>query len=175
MRAFAKSIVVSILVAICILLFTNLAYFFPWYMTLVIETFNVSQVVASDNYLKKTYYEDALQELKKRPIYSKKDDEIKIIAEHKDGHSVIGDDDASLYEDKPEIDKPYRQRGVPVKVTIKAVYPLSIKLWGKEYERDIPISFSLSATGLRHYKDLEYYEYLDNWNSDSESESGSEP
>lgn len=29
MRAFAKSILVSILVTVCILLFTNLIYFFP--------------------------------------------------------------------------------------------------------------------------------------------------
>ncbi|WP_223068041.1 hypothetical protein [Paenibacillus caui] len=163
MSGFAKSILVSIIIAICILLFTNLVFFFPWYTTMIIETFNVSQVVASDNYLKRTYYDDAMERLKERPIYSQKADDIKIVAENESGQSVLGEDDASVYEDLPEGDKPYKQRGEPVKVTIRAVYPLSIELWGKKYEQEIPVSFSLTTTGLKHYKDLEYYEYLDQW------------
>lgn len=164
MRAFAKSILISIFVALAIMLFTNLVYFFPWYMTLVIETFNVSQVVASDNYLKDTYYKDALDRLQKRPVFSQRSDDVEIKAEHEDNHSVRGYDDASYYEDMSEAEKPYRQRGEPIKVTISAVYPLKVKLWGKEYENEIPVSFSLKTTGLKHYKDLEYVEYLDNWN-----------
>lgn len=163
MRAFAKSILVSILVTVCILLFTNLIYFFPWYMTLVIETFNVSQVAASDNYLKQTYHDDALERLRERPIYRQKADDVEIIAKNEDGGDAIGYDDASYYEDLSEYEKPYKQRGKPVKVTIEAVYPLSIELWGKKYEREIPVSFSLTATGLKHYKDLQYYEYLNQW------------
>lgn len=163
MRTFAKSILVSILAAICVLLFSNLVYFFPWYMTLVVETFNVSQVVASDNYLKQTYHDDALDRLRERPIFAQKADQIQIEAENEDGNSVVGYDDAAYYEDLPENDKPYRQRGEPVKVTIHAVYPLHIELWGERYEQEIPVSFSLTATGLKHYKDLGYYEYLDGW------------
>ncbi|HOA97866.1 MAG TPA: hypothetical protein PKK29_08850, partial [Acetivibrio saccincola] len=56
-----------------------------------------------------------------------------------------------------ENQKPYRQRGKPVTVEIRAVYPLSITLWGKEYERELPVSFSITTTGLKHYKDLDYY------------------
>jgi len=159
MRAFAKSILVSIVVSIAILLFTNFIYFFPWYMTLVVETFHLSQVVASDNYLKNEYKEDTLRKLSDRPVYRDKADQIIISAEKEGGgeHSAEGGD-ASLYEDASDLEKPYKQRGHPVTVTIKAVYPLSIKLWGEKYEREIPVSFTLTTTGLKHYKDLIYYE-----------------
>jgi hypothetical protein len=55
------------------------------------------------------------------------------------------------------MNKPYRQRGEPLTVEIKAVYPFSITLWGKKLEREIPVQFSMSTTGLKHYKDLDYY------------------
>ncbi|GAA0388081.1 hypothetical protein [Paenibacillus motobuensis] len=166
MRAFAKSILISIIAVIVIMLFTNLVFFFPWYMTLVVETFNVTQYVASDNYLKDTYYDDTKDRLEKRPIFSRKANDIEIFAEHEDHHSARGHDDASDYdnEDIPDADKPYRQRGESVIVTISAIYPLSVKLWGETYEREIPVSFTLKTTGLKHYKDLEYKEYLKNWN-----------
>lgn len=163
MRAFAKSILISIFVSLGIMLLSNLLYFFPWYMTLVVETFNVTQIVASDNYLKDDYYEDSLDRLKKRPIFSQRADDITIEAKHDDNHSVRGDNDASKYENLPDSEKPYRQRGEAVEVTISAEYPLSVKLWGKKYERDIPVSFTLKTTGLKHYKDLSYDEYQKNW------------
>ncbi|AZK48635.1 hypothetical protein [Paenibacillus lentus] len=164
MRAFAKSILISILVSVAILLFTNFIYFFPWYMTLVVETFHLSQAVASDNYLTNDNKDYALKRLKERPVYRDKADQIVISAE-KDGggkHSAEGGP-ASLYEDATtDAEKPYMQRGNPVTVRIEAVYPLSIKLWGKKYEQEIPVSFSLTTTGLKHYKDLgeAYEEYL---------------
>lgn len=162
MRAFAKSILVSILVSVAILLFTNFIYFIPWYMTLVVETFNLSQAVASDNYLKHEYKEAVLEKLSKRPVYRDKANQIVISAVKEGGgeHSAEGWDDASLYEYVSDLEKPYNQRGLPVTVTIKAVYPLSIKLWGEKYEQEIPVSFSLTTTGLKHYKDLYYDEYL---------------
>ncbi|AZS14035.1 hypothetical protein [Paenibacillus lutimineralis] len=164
MRAFAKSMLISIFAVIVIMLFTNLVFFFPWYMTLVVETFNVTQYVASDNYLKESYYNDTKERLEKRPIFSQKANDIKIVAEHEDHHSTKGNDDVYDYEKKDDADKPYRQRGESVIVTISAVYPLSVKLWGERYEREIPVSFTLKTTGLKHYKDLEYDEYLENWN-----------
>ena len=157
MQGVAKALLTTILVTICVMLFTNLVFFFPWYMTLVVETFNISQIAASDNYIKQSYYDDAMERLSTRPIFREKTGDIKIVATNDSGGSAIGNDDESYYEDLSENQKPYRQRGKPVTVEISAVYPLSVTLWGTKYERELPVSFSITTTGLKHYKDLEYY------------------
>ena len=157
MQKVAKAVLVAILVSICILLFMNLAFFFPWYSTMVIETFNLSQVVANDNYIKETYYYNTLYNLQDRPIYNDKPDKVEIIVENADGSDAIGRDDATYYEGLSEWEKPYRQRGEPITITIKAVYPFTVTLWGEEYEIELPVSFSLRTAGLKHYKDLEFY------------------
>lgn len=165
MRAFAKSILVSILVAAAIVVFTNFIYFFPWYTTLIVETFHVTQIVASDNYLKEEHKDNVLESLKERPIFRQRAEDIKISVkkepDDRDEHSAEGENDASVYASVTEEFKPYRQRGNPVTVTIKAVYPFNITLWGREIERELPVSFTLKTVGLKHYKDLPYYEYLD--------------
>lgn len=167
MRGFAKAILISIIVAISFVLFTNFIFFFPWYTTLIVETFHVSQIVASDNYLKKDLKQELLDKLKDRPIYRKKAEKVEIYAnkthdnpEYEVKHSAEGEEVES-YKNAEAGDKPYRQRGESVSVTVSAVYPLSIKLWGKKIERDIPVSFTLRTIGLKHYKDLPYCEYLD--------------
>lgn len=157
MRGVAKSFLVAIVVAASIMVFTNLVFFFPWYMTLVIETFNLSQVAAGDNYIKQSYYDDALQRLKERPIYREHPDQIEIEAFNEDNGRAVGNDDETVYANATELEKPYRQRGEPVTVTVRAVYPLSVKLWGEELRTEIPVSFSLTSVGLKHYKDLDYY------------------
>lgn len=157
MRGVAKSFLVAIVVAASIMVFTNLVFFFPWYMTLVIETFNLSQVAAGDNYIKQSYYDDALKRLKERPIYREHPDQIGIEAFNEDNGRAVGNDDETVYANATELEKPYRQRGEPVTVTVRAVYPLSVRLWGEELRTEIPVSFSLTSTGLKHYKDLEYY------------------
>ncbi|HEX9058744.1 MAG TPA: hypothetical protein VF941_01040 [Clostridia bacterium] len=155
MQGVAKAVLISILVSVCILLFVNLVFFFPWYMTLVIETFNLSQVAANDNYIKQSYYDDALERLKDRPIFRDKPDKIVISAKNEGGFTAVGDNDETTYEALTDLQKPYRQRGKPVTVEVDAVYPLSITLWGNKVEKDIPVSFSLTTIGLKHYKDLE--------------------
>ncbi|MCL6605676.1 MAG: hypothetical protein K6T94_22670 [Paenibacillus sp.] len=157
MRGVAKAVLGVILSSVAILLLLNLAFFFPWYLTLITETYNVSQIVAGDNYMKETYYEDALERLQERPIFQDKEDKIEILITNADGRSAIGDDDETIYYDSAEIDKPYLQRGEELEVEIKAVYPFTITLWGKKLERELPVSFSMSTTGLKHYKDLDYY------------------
>lgn len=157
MQGIAKAVLITILVTICIMLFVNLVFFFPWYMTLVTETFNLSQVAASDNYIKHAYYEDALDRLKDRPIFRDKADNISITVTNDSGYRAVGDNDETVYEYLTELEKPYRQRGKPVKVEVEAVYPLAITLWGHKLEREIPVSFSLTTIGLKHYKDLELY------------------
>lgn len=167
MRGFAKAILITIIVTVSFMIFTNFIYFFPWYTTLIVETFHVSQIVASDNYLKENLKDKVLKDLRDRPIYRKKASQIEISAnktqkkpDDEVEHSAEGGK-VELYEDVQNEDKPYRQRGESVTVTISAVYPLSIKLWGKELEREIPVSFTLRTVGLKHYKDLPYCEYLD--------------
>ncbi|NGM82822.1 hypothetical protein G5B47_10395 [Paenibacillus sp. 7124] len=157
MRGVAKAVLGVILSSVAILLLLNLAFFFPWYMTLISETYNVAQVVAGDNYMKELYYEDAMNRLRERPIFRDKEDKIEISVTNADGRSAIGDDDETIYYDRPESDKPYLQRGEPLEVEIKAVYPFTVTLWGEKLERELPVSFKLSTTGLKHYKDLNYY------------------
>lgn len=157
MQGVAKALLTTILVTICIMLFTNLVFFFPWYMTLVVETFNISQIAATDNYIKQSYYDDAIKRLSERPIFREKSGNIKIIATNESGGNAIGNNDEVYYETMSENQKPYRQRGKPIIVEISAVYPFSITLWGEKYERELPVSFSITTTGLKHYKDLEYY------------------
>ncbi len=157
MQAFAKSILISILVSVCLLLFTSLIFFFPWYMTLVVETFNLSQIAAGDNYVKQTYYDEALHKLRDRPIFRDKADEINIEVLKDGGGSAIGYDDETLYYYLGDNEKPYRQRGESITVRISAEYPFSITLWGEPLERPFPIQFELKTVGLKHYKDLPYY------------------
>ncbi|MGZ9584921.1 hypothetical protein [Paenibacillus marinisediminis] len=157
MAGIAKSILIAIIVSIGLMIFTNFIFFFSWYSTLILETFNLSQVAAGDNYIKQTYYEDALESLRERPVFRERADKIVITALNSSDFKAIGNDDETTYESASERDKPYRQRGEPIKIEIKAEYPLSVTLWGKKYEQVIPVSFSLTATGLKHYKDLDYY------------------
>ncbi|MFP4697783.1 MAG: hypothetical protein ACLFMO_03660 [Eubacteriales bacterium] len=161
MQSIAKAILKAILVTVCILLFVNLIFFFPWYMTLVVETFNLSQTAANDNYVKQEYYNNTLNRLKEHAIFNEKSEDIEIIVLNSDGNTAIGNNDETMYENFSQYDKPYRQRGEPVTIEINAVYPLSITLWGKKYEREIPVSFQLEAIGLKHYKDLEFNEWND--------------
>ena len=69
MEGFAKAIFMSIVVTVVIYVLTSFIYFFPWYTTLIVETFNISQIVAGDNYLKETYYDETLDRLKDKPIF----------------------------------------------------------------------------------------------------------
>jgi hypothetical protein len=126
----------------------------------------VSQMVASDNYLTKDNYETSMERLEERPIFKDKKDEIELTVIHDDPDdprktSAVEEDNTIDYEDEsiPDSDKPYKQRGKQLKITISAVYPLTVTLWGKKYEREVPVSFSMITTGLKHYKDLPYDPY----------------
>ena len=156
MQGVAKGLLIAIVVSIGMLLFTNFVFFFPWYATLVMETYHLSQAAANDNYLKESYYEDALDRFENRPIFRDKADKLSISVTNADGRQAIGYDDETYYESLSLLQKPYRQRGNPVTVTISAVYPLKVTLWGNTYERELPVSFSITTTGLKHYKDLEW-------------------
>ena len=165
MKGFAKAVLAAIFVSVAFMIFINFIYFFPWYMTIIYETFNLTQIAANDNYVKESYYNDILYRLKEKPMFREKAEKIEIIVLNDDGYTAIGNDDETIYEDSLDYEKPYKQRNSHLSVEIKAVYPLSVTLWGQKVEREIPVSFSLKTTGLKHYKDLDYYTELDYYNS----------
>lgn len=157
MRGFAKITFLSICVSIAIYVFTSFIYFFPWYTTLIVETFNISQIVAGDNYLKNTYYQDTIDRLQDKPIFKRNPSAIQLVVKNENNRSAIGDDDEEIYVSSLDIDKPYCQRGKVIEVELSAIYPLEVTLWGKTYTKNIPMSFEMKTVGLKHYKDLEYY------------------
>lgn len=157
MASFAKSILVALFVVTAILMFTNIVFFFPWYMTIVVETFNISQIVASDNYLKDTYYYDTLYRMQEQPVFRENPHMVLIDVENAYGREARGNDDETMYYHSNDWDKPYLQRGESLMVRVQAVYPFKITIWGEAVGFDVPFSFSLKTTGLKHYKDLDYY------------------
>ncbi|RCX18258.1 hypothetical protein DFR58_10516 [Anaerobacterium chartisolvens] len=162
MAGFAKAILISVLVAVVFFLFMNMIFFFPWYMSLVYETFNLSQVAAADNYLKNMNVNAAMDRLKSKPIFSDASviNLIEIEAKNSYGSTAIGEDNADeayVASGMDDSSKPYRQRGEKITVRIKAAYPFRVKLANADVELVLPVSFQLSTTGLKYYKDLPYY------------------
>jgi hypothetical protein len=166
MQAIAKGVVISIVVAIFILVFTNSVFFFPWYMTVVMETFNISQVAATNNYMPKSEYDDALDRMKGYQIFKERPEGISVEVMNESGYDAVGNDNPVDYDQEKQNDKskPYRQRGKPITVKVSAVYPFKLVLWGVDInlnnnlKLDIPVSFSLTTIGLKHYKDWDYYD-----------------
>ncbi len=162
MVGFAKGILVTIISSVALVLFLNISFFFPWYMTIVETTFELSQMIASDNYLTFDNYNGVYSNLKERPIFKKRngDKQLKIEVTHENGKPAIdmsGNPASYYYDLMDENAKPYVQRGKRVSITIHAQYPLQMTLWGKEMKvADIPVEFSMNTTTLKHYKDLDF-------------------
>lgn len=161
MQGIAKATLCSIFIALFLLVLSSFIYFFPWYTTLVVETFNVSQIVAGDNYLKESYYQEALEHLNDTPLFdyyqSDSDKCVQITVKNESNRDAIGVDDETYYETMNEEQKPYGQRGRTLTVTIRATYPLKVRIMGNDYAAPITLTCSLKTVGLKHYKDLEYY------------------
>ena len=169
----AKTVLISILASIALYLLLQLAFFFPFYMTVVVETFNLANVAANDNYVKQSYYEDSLESLIDRPVFNKawgwssgdgwNTGNIRITVVNADGGRAVGYDNEFDYDwDGLSFGgetKPYRQRGETVTARVYAVYPLEITIWGKTVTYKVPVSFSITTVGLKYYKDLDY-DYL---------------
>jgi len=164
MSGFLKAILISIITVAAIIVFVNMAFFFPWYMEIVQTTFKVSQIISTDNYLAYDCYEDILNELKEKPIFREMADDVIIEAIHQGGNmkpaiELSGPHDVSTYyyPMSDETAKPYVQMGNMVTVTISAVYPFRMEMFGKKVTAaPIPVSFRMTTTTTRHYKDLEY-------------------
>jgi len=176
MVAVAKTILIAILAGVAFIIVLQVAYFFPFYMTMVVEAFNMANIAANDNYIKVEYYEDALDKLRDRPMFNKFNSTdphlAQIIARHIDEYDRDDGDAIEPSPGHPEtyynavdgpivsgVTKPYRQRGNAIKVTVNAWYPLRMTLWGREVTPvDIPVSFSMTTTTLKYYKDLDLIE-----------------
>jgi len=160
MAGFLKAVLVAIITVAAILVFMNMAFFFPWYMEIIQTTFEVSQMVSTENYVPYDYHEDTLRELRDKPIFRERAAMTRIEAVHEDGRGAIeqyGRRDVNDYYTLDLNDKPYDQMGKLVTVTVHASYPFRMKLFGKQLEAaDIPVSFTMTTVTTRHYKDLEY-------------------
>jgi hypothetical protein len=51
------------------------------------------------------------------------------------------------------------QKGQTFSITIKADFPFVVKIFGNEFERKLPIRFTIPSTGVRYYKDMDPYAY----------------
>jgi len=164
MAGFAKAILVSILAVAAIFLLYNLAYFFPWYLEVIETTFQVSQMVATDNYLTYGNYTDVYDKLREKPIFRERagTEFLKIEAFHVGSRtdSAIENSYHSLeyyYALDREEDKPYAQMGNLVTITVSATYPFRMKMLGRDFSAaDIPVKFSMTTVTTKHYKDLPY-------------------
>jgi hypothetical protein len=156
MVSFAKAILGAVVGAVIMVLLTQFAFFFPFYMTIVVETFNLANTAAGDNYIKDSYYESSLATLQSKPMFKQNPNKIIIDVRNSDGGEAVGDDDEYVYNaTSGESGKPYRQRGNPIVVTVSAAYPLTINIAGQTIEKDIDLSFTITTIGLKYYKDLD--------------------
>jgi len=173
MAAPIKAVLVAIIASAALFILTHLAFFFPFYMTVVVETFNLANAAANDNYVKYEYLDYSLENLRDRPMFEKAYDwdhsNIIITADKGSpgdtyGSAVgsINEDGTAFYYDSngwTDALKPYRQRGEPVTVTVRAVYPFEVSMWGWTIKRSLPVEFRITTIGLKYYKDLPY-DYL---------------
>jgi len=164
MAGFAKAILITILAAASVILLFNMAFFFPWYLEVIETTFQVSQMIATDNYLTYDNYHHVYDNLREKPIFRERaaSDKLKIEAFH------VGDRTDSAIEEvkhsseyyyalNDENAKPYVQMGKLVTVTVTANYPFRMKMFGETIVLDdVPVVFSMTTVTTKHYKDLDY-------------------
>jgi hypothetical protein len=149
MVGFARAILAAILVVTVFVLFTNFVLFFPWYMTLAYETYNLASIASNYNYLPLNEKEFVLEKLKTKPVFNENPEKIRIYSNYEGEYSY------EYYRDMDNSLKPYGQRGETFYVEIQAAYPFKIKIGETEREIAYNVSFRLPVTGIRYYKDLE--------------------
>jgi len=167
-----KAILLGIIAATCMIVFINLAYFFPWYMIIVETASTVSQMIANDNYLTYDNFDLIDTELRKKPIFKERrtEDKLWIKAEHLSEGRRTAIETATQSEMFGLIDyynmndtnsKPYVQMGNTVEIIIYANYPFQMDFNGRMITvADIPVTYTVTTTTLKHYKDLDY-EYVE--------------
>lgn len=140
MKGFANTILATILISMFVLTFSNFLTFFPWYMTLVYETFNLSTRASNINYISEDMVIDVKESLIDRPMFNRfEKEDIKIYM-----------DDTLI--DQNTIVEPL-QRGEQFKVKLQAKFPFQIKAGNIDFERHLEVSFNIPTTGIKLYRD----------------------
>ena len=175
MAAPIKAILIAIIASAALFVLTHLALFFPFYMTIIVETFNLANVAANDNYVKQMHYDAAFERLTQdRHLFSKTwqwdsgsgpdagwaNGNVRIRVLNSDNERAVGSNNEFDYIDPAFIGtKPYRQRGELITVYVGAAYPIEISMWNWTFRHTIDVSFSMDTIGLRYYKDLDLLTY----------------
>ncbi|NLM59650.1 MAG: hypothetical protein GX194_11175 [Clostridium sp.] len=148
MKGVANSILAIILCSFFILSFTNFMLFFPWYLTLVYNTFNVATEASIVNYVTGDMVENVISDLESKPLYRDNISYVKVYMNNR----VIkeGENDTNLR----------LQKGESFNVSIEAQFPFVVKVFGQEFEKKLPIKFTIPTTGVRYYKDMDPNAYI---------------
>ena len=88
MKAIANSILATILISLFIITFTNFIMLFPWYLTLVFETMNLSSDVATVNGVTKNMVDNVILNLEDKPLFKRKMSDLKIYSSSDSGSDV---------------------------------------------------------------------------------------
>ena len=122
--------------------------FFPWYLTLVYNTFNVATEASIVNYVTGDMVENVISDLESKPLYR---DNISYVKVYMNDHVIKkGENDTNLR----------LQKGQSFNVSIEAQFPFVVKVFGQEFERKLPIKFTIPTTGVRYYKDMDPNAYI---------------
>ncbi|HOM02746.1 MAG TPA: hypothetical protein PLH43_07965 [Acetivibrio sp.] len=135
MAGFAKSIVIVLLISTIFLITTNFIFFFPWYMTLAYETYNLSTLAAQHNYIDEEEALMIIENLNQKPFFR--------------------ENPLSLSDIEGQFDAGVLQRGEQFSVTINARYPIRMDMGFFQIERDWPVSFTVETTCLYFDKNLD--------------------
>jgi len=157
METIGKMVLNAILISAVVLFLSRVVFLFPFYMTIVVETFNLSNVAANDNYVRQSFYDATRDSLENRPLFNQNPDLIDIrIFQTGTNVRAIGSDNEFDYAHLPVNDpgRPYRQRGEPITVEVEAWFPFEFTLFGRPVGFDVPVSFGMTTRGLRYYRDL---------------------
>ena len=163
MAGFAKGILIAMVASVAMVIMMNLAFFFPWYITVIETAFEVSQVVANENYLPGDDYHNIYNELKSKPIFKERASSDKLYIKvngpsRKDCKETVTGRNADYYYNMSEGAKPYVQQGNQLIVVVGASYPFQMNIGGRQLSlADIPVEVPIKTTALKYYKDLNYY------------------
>lgn len=146
MKAVANTILAALLISIFMLTFTNFIMLFPWYLTLVYETMNLSTDVATVNGITVDMLENVTNDLKDKPLFKRKMSDLKVLIDDEDVTDIVFTEQVMLR----------KQRGESIRVGIRAVFPFDLRLFGVTYSYEQEIMFDLTTTGVRYYKDMPY-------------------
>jgi hypothetical protein len=143
MKFMANSILVVLIMTIFIMVFSNFILFFPWYLTLIYQTYNLSIQASGENYVTNLMVIDVKNDLKSRPIFNKMEE----------GDIKINMNDMEL---DGVMEPQYLQRGESFAVGIECSFPFEINVGETRFKRSVRVKFEVPTTGLKYYRELGY-------------------